>query len=762
MESVLHAPDKAKSLLLLRAEDGLVLGDAFDIQDSAPIRIVVDDHHQRSDRIALNALFYAHSLDALGVAAGRLRDDLEDRTNESPPVFDVAYKTLFKGGESDGWTEISVLEPPFSTFRFAYTDAVSRCAERQGCLLDAADPLSCSVPCPAPSEIADFERATPPRLVPCPVGWRSTELSASSDPSESTESTVTVCDPWASGALDVCADNALLLPGIPTCTRVGSPCDATGFPVDLPTGVPVVYVSSKGPSDADGSRSRPYQTLTAALESAGAQGTTTTVLAVGAGRYVESFVLHQDIVIQGACPDDTLLTLSTPDDALWIEDGAHVTLRDLTLVSSAIVVSGEDTVATVDQVIVRNAPTAGLVARARARLEAARVLVEDPIGAGVWVDSNAIAALHDTSVNRARGAGLVAHNARLEVTRTLVRDTSSQSPNDAWPFGVGIQASTSTVVIEASAIVGSPDAGIEASAFSTVTVSNSVIQEARGVDAPDPRGDGIRLVQGSYGRVARSSALGVKDGFVLLEGARGVFEDVVVNALVSEPEHGWLTFDANLSAQRVYVADARDNGFIMQGRTVATLEDVTVFGPSACDSGEDCSSLSLANDAQLAGQRLVVHANAGRAAYFAGNAELNDIHVTGDLDLSTTGVGSDEAIRLRAGARVQMTRALIERCSHAAIRLSQGFAELEDVTIAAAAAAISLGVDSAVKVERFRFDDLTMFAVEAVDSNDTTSSLLDGEIVRTPIGVLLPDRALTPRMFTRVRFVDVDAYFSYP
>ncbi|MBK8014300.1 MAG: hypothetical protein IPK13_23495 [Deltaproteobacteria bacterium] len=754
VESVLSAPEWAKSLLLLREKGGRVVGDAFDIEDEAAIHVVVDDDHKGSDRVALNALFYDRSPDELGLGVGRLRDDLEGRANEPPPVFDVAYGAVFRGGASNGWTEISALEPPFSTFRFAHADAVARCAERGGCLLDATDVLSCSVPCPAPSEIEDVEPTRAPDLLPCPEGWRVAETG--SPP----ESVATVCDPWSSGALAECSVGELLLPGTPTCVAVGSSCDADGFPASLPAGRPVFYVSSGAPPDGDGSRGRPFRTIAAALDAAIVPGG---VIAVGVGDYIESIGLRGDVLIQGACPGGTRLALATPDGALSIEQGAQVTLRDLTLVDSAIVVSGEGTAVEMEQIIVQTAPTAGLVARAGARLETFRVLVERPAGAGVSLGRGAVAKLRDTSVNRALGAGLVAESARLELAGTLVRDTLGYP--EAGAIGSGIVATTSTVVVEESAVVGSAGAAIEAWAFSALTVSDSVLQGARSsatVPGQDIfQRDGVRIGEGVRAVVTRTAVLGMEgDGVWLGPGVHAVFEDVVVDALVSHPAHGWVSAGASFDARRVHIAHPREDGMVLSEGSVAALEDVRIFGPSDCATNR-CVGLDVSPKALVLGQRIFVASNSGRAMTLGGEVALTDVHVIGDLDTARPGLGAEEAIRLRAGAQVRMTRALVEKCSNSAFRSTPGSLELRDLRVSASAAAIRLGVGSTADVARFRFQDLRQLAVEVTDVEDSTSIFVDGEVARTPIGVFLPSHEFTPRVFTRVRFVDVETYFSY-
>jgi hypothetical protein len=128
------------------------------------------------------------------------------------------------------------------------------------------------------------------------------------------------CEPYPERELD-CAGDEHLLPGAEGCRLVGVAC-----PAEWPTSteeVGVIYVRS-GSVEGDGSRARPFGSLTEAL-AASVDGDT---IEVGPGDY-EGAHVDVDVTIRGACASQTRLA--------GLASGALFTLENLTVIGELVV-----------------------------------------------------------------------------------------------------------------------------------------------------------------------------------------------------------------------------------------------------------------------------------------------------------------------------------------------------------------------------------------------------------------------------------------
>lgn len=154
---------------------------------------------------------------------------------------------------------------------------------------------------------------SPVVLTPCRAGWREVL-----DPDG-----VLRCEPWPeSGRRDDCPFGETHLPGTPGCARIGPECPADGWPADLPTDRPIVYVDDEALVGGDGSRERPLRTIGEAQMWTPRGG----VIAVRTGRYDEAFsglamdgspyggvgLFGQDVI--GACVEGTRVTSSAASE----------------------------------------------------------------------------------------------------------------------------------------------------------------------------------------------------------------------------------------------------------------------------------------------------------------------------------------------------------------------------------------------------------------------------------------------------------------
>src|SRR5690349_31186 len=71
----------------------------------------------------------------------------------------------------------------------------------------------------------------PPRMTPCPSGWREVQVDD-----------VPACEPWPEAGYQNCAVDSAHFAGTAGCSRVGSECPAGGWSDAIPAGQTVLYV----------------------------------------------------------------------------------------------------------------------------------------------------------------------------------------------------------------------------------------------------------------------------------------------------------------------------------------------------------------------------------------------------------------------------------------------------------------------------------------------------------------------------------------
>jgi len=208
-----------------------------------------------------------------------------------------------------------------------------------------------------------------PVMTPCPEGWR-----------EYVESDgFTGCAPYGEEGPQTCdAIDEAHFPGTPGCARIGTACPADGFPGDLPSSGPVVYVSASAGEGGDGSRDTPFRTIEEASPETLAAGTT---LALGVGSYNAGFVVAPGVTIVGACVASTSVSFMTgfAYAAIAIE-GPGVTLRNFRVVGGSthgVAVGGASGSVTLESVVIHETIGMGLIAINGSHVTATDIAIHD-------------------------------------------------------------------------------------------------------------------------------------------------------------------------------------------------------------------------------------------------------------------------------------------------------------------------------------------------------------------------------------------------
>jgi hypothetical protein len=256
--------------------------------------------------------------------------------------------------------------------------------------------------------------------------------------------------------------------------RLGSDCPADGIPADLPADSAVVYVRAGAAPGGDGTRTRPFPSLTEAGVDTLPAGT---VVAVGSGVYDEPIVLSAGVELRGACIDDTTLMASTPD-----------------LSSGVVTITG--TATRVRNLSIGPSPRPGLWLEAGAAVELE----------GVWLEG-------------LEAAGISARGASVTASEIAIVSTQARSDETATTDGESGNAVTlrsgSTLVMSRALLDDNREYTIYARDDGTsVALSDLVIRGTR--EKPIPfegylsNGEGLTLDLGATGTVARAA---VEDNF---------------------------------------------------------------------------------------------------------------------------------------------------------------------------------------------------------------------------------------------------------
>lgn len=335
----------------------------------------------------------------------------------------------------------------------------------------------------------------PPELGPCPSGWR-----AVADPSGAT-----TCDPWPeSGHRDDCAYDEAHLPGTPGCARIGTACAADGWPSDLPSGAPILYVDDDAAPGGDGaSRATALQHVVDAT----GRALPGTVIAIATGRYDERINLVNGATLWGACVDGTRLTSSV---AVELAAVVHVTAPDETVRNLSIDSPSRQGVwiqadrTTLIDVVVDGAIAAGIVATAGTVdasdlvVRGTRTLSTDGMqGYGVEATGTSQVTIRGGALEANHEAGIAIFMPGTSVTASDVAIRGTL-PVANGTFGIGAVANSASLVLSRAAVEGNAAAGIGAAGYAmtgeraTVAATDVVVRDTRG-DAHGQAGIGIEI-----------------------------------------------------------------------------------------------------------------------------------------------------------------------------------------------------------------------------------------------------------------------------
>ena len=366
---------------------------------------------------------------------------------------------------------------------------------------------------------------------------------------------------------DPCPQGTMEVIGKATCRVIGD-C-GSGTWGKIKTSAKTVYVDISYPNkDSDGSKAKPYKTISAALSAVSPGGH----IAIASGEYNEDIAINKSVVLEGRCPQMvTVKNLGKTSNATITVYANGVTIRGLRVTGTAKGI---------------------LVSNAKVVLE--RLAVDGCMDIGIAA-VNADLTIRDSAVSKNTAAGAYLDSSIALFERSVVRDTKPYPSDKTLGIGIGVTRGSqqgSTVTIRESLVDGNRTAGIVIES-STVKVEKSAVRNTRSRSSDDALGIGIQA--GLKHGLKLSSRLVIHESIIsnnrwagihLLSSMATLADSVIVDTQpqVSDMKFGVgiraessssIKLASTLSVQDSLVARNRVAGVLLFGSS-ATLESSVV------------------------------------------------------------------------------------------------------------------------------------------------------------------------------------------
>ncbi|MBI5545382.1 MAG: hypothetical protein HY901_15970 [Deltaproteobacteria bacterium] len=370
-----------------------------------------------------------------------------------------------------------------------------------------------------------------PSLSPCPAGWRLL-------PGPTADSAA-VCEPWPEAGVQECEPDSAHFPGEPGCSRIGADCPSGDWPEDLPDATKILYVRAGAAAGGTGTLSAPYRSIGAALSAA----TAGTVVAIGKGDYCEDVILRTRVTIWGACVAQTRVLAPSYSNSRGVVSvvGGPSTVRNLQVSGSrpGIWAEGSAVSLTLKDVVIEGAETAGLLARAGARVKGTNVVIRGThpqtatqiSGRGLSVEVGAQVDLSRVSIESSFdfGALVMDSGSALRLSAAAIRNTRSRASDGTCGRGLDVQ-SQGSAELNGVVLEGNHESGATVLLGGSLVLGNVVIRGTEPSQADVETGFGLTVLSGSTAEAQRC-LFDRNHGFGLFidnEGSRVDLSDVVI------------------------------------------------------------------------------------------------------------------------------------------------------------------------------------------------------------------------------------------
>ncbi len=646
-----------------------------------------------------------------------------------------------------------------------------------------------------------------PEMGACPEGW-----------AERTGAAVRYCEPFPAG-ITPCTGASGLLPGSSECVRLAPACPAEETRTDIPdrgdrgAGMFVVAMFVKpGASGGDGTRARPFGTISEAIAAPAIEGEVDRTIVLAQGRYRETIAISAppnlspksapNLTILGTCAEGTVI--EGGDDlvpTIAISGGIHVSLTDLSVTNpDGIAIDSSYGAWIAGRQLVLGPAQTGFAARAvdsslvsSVVRDVAKVGVDAANGASVVLEAVAFEdAFRGIESTRARVevmhvsilgdgyAAVTAQGGALFATQLAIADI---------PGGIGLDRSLAT--IDQLHIARTRDTALS-TRDGYLLLTRSTIEDGGSTpllvsDGPATIRDvvvrtnpdsaraseptvAIAVDLGASLELDRAAALDTA-GFAMsvTGGARIRGGDLVVADTAEEVDRICLVAEhADIDLARM-----RFEGCAMGGVLLTEQSDVALSDLTLTDSGESSGGPSLGIGAfggsSLRLRRAVIERARvlGLTAHGATSSiDGSDVRVSDVLPLEPSGEYG-RGFEIAGGAHARLSRVRIERVlDHGVLAVDDAELELEDIAIVDVApracttpecdahpAGIGVGVYGArATLGHFGIERASLCAAHR--AADATLSLREGLVAESPVGLCVAGEAAIDEISRDVAYRD--------
>ncbi len=405
-----------------------------------------------------------------------------------------------------------------------------------------------------------------PVLTPCPAGWVSVDAG---------DGLPVICDPFPSPPVESCGPGQAHFVGEEGCAVIGSACPTDGWPADLPTDRPALYVRADAAPGGDGTIAAPFTSIIDAIGIA----VSGSVIAVAPGRYVgRHSVTNINLSIRGAC----LEAVIESDSILPAVEMLNTTsdLRNLTIVGGGYGLDAVDSMVDLSSVEVLMGPARPVfaaVALLNTTLTGDSVVVRDPMVKGLRAGRDSTVDLRRIVIEGEMQTGVVVSDATFRGDSIVIRGFGSASGDGEGVFVVG----TSELTLTQSAIVDGLGQPVLATDDFTVTLRDSLV---RGPPVTTTAVAGAIAVIGAGSLTLERVSISQlrNNGIVAAVGTRFEARDVVIAETVAPVDTGVgygieLAAAATATMQRVFIDRSTAIGLLVDGRdTLVDATDLTI------------------------------------------------------------------------------------------------------------------------------------------------------------------------------------------
>ncbi len=197
----------------------------------------------------------------------------------------------------------------------------------------------------------------------CPAGWTKNQKS--------------FCEPILPS--EACPPGSREVIGKSECQPLGA-CGDAPYGTIQPSAQTIYVNSANPPSDPDGSKEKPFASISAAIQKAPVQGQ----IVVAAGEYHEALSIDKPLSIQGRCAEKVSILGATNETSPAVTIKAKgVLLKGVTIVSPNQGVLLEVGDATLEDVLIKNCGKVGVVANSLTQLTLRNALLEKNVQQGL-------------------------------------------------------------------------------------------------------------------------------------------------------------------------------------------------------------------------------------------------------------------------------------------------------------------------------------------------------------------------------------------